>query len=389
MSHPQGWEPGITWSPSSGGVITAIADDEPDPAIWAQLIEDWGLDPSRTEIVGEVQIRAWDSPDPDGGLRRLKYYRAVIKPKEPGKDRADITALCKLVEKRKPKPLTPTATDHVYFVGLSDWQLGKANEVGGGTPETVERIYGALERSLVQAKSLRKVGKGSETVVLAGLGDIVEGCGDEWYAMGTWSQDLNQREQDRLARRLLLAFIDAYVDAGYKVIAPCVPGNHGENRRGGKAFTDLSDNRDVSCFETVAEIMAANPERYGNVTVPLGAIQDDELTAVLDLGGLPVGLAHGHQFRGSGATQAKVESWWKGQALGRTPIADAELLIAGHGHHLVISEATGRTFIQVPAMDGGSRWWTSTTGQHSPAGMLTMNVGLAVGTRGWSDLAVV
>ena len=100
-------------------------------------------------------------------------------------------------------------------------------------------------------------------------------------------------------------------------------------------------------------------------------------------------LFRSHQFRGSGGTQAKVESWWKGQALGRTPIADAELLIAGHGHHLVISEATGRTFIQVPAMDGGSRWWTSTTGQHSPAGMLTMNVGLAVGTRGWSDLVVV
>jgi hypothetical protein len=354
--------------------------------MWQVLIEDWGLDPSRTQVVdGSLQIRAWDTSR-DGQTIRMKYYRASIKARQGGVDRADVEALCKLVEKRKAKPVLTEDGGRTFVVALSDWQLGKGEN--GGTAATTERILSALDRSVARAKELRKVGRGTDTVVLAGLGDIVEGCSG-WYEMQEWQTDLNQREQDRLARRLLLAFIDAYVDAGFMVVAPCVPGNHGENRKGGKAFTDFSDNRDVSCFETVAEICAANSERYGSVTFPLGAISADDLTATLKVGGVPMAFAHGHQFRTGGSTQAKIEGWWKGQALGRTAVADAEILLAGHGHHLVISESTGRTVIQVPAMDGGSKWWTSTTGQSSPAGMLTMNVGVHAGPRGWGDLAVL
>jgi hypothetical protein len=56
------------------------------------------------------------------------------------------------------------------------------------------------------------------------------------------------------------------------------------------------------------------------------------------------------------------------QALGRTQVSDAELLCAGHFHHFVMSEGTGRTILQVPAMDGGSKWFTATSGQSSQAG---------------------
>ena len=77
------------------------------------------------------------------------------------------------------------------------------------------------------------------------------------------------------------------------------------------------------------------------------------------------------------------------QVMGRQPVADATLLLSGHYHHLIVSEATGRTFVQVPAMDGGSEWFTATTGQHSPPGMLTLGVGTAYGPRGWGDLAVL
>jgi len=385
QKHPTGWEPGVAWN-GQEGVITTLSSGEPDPAMWQVLIEDWGLDPLRTEVVdGSLQIRAWDTTR-DGETIRMKYYRASIKARTSTIDRADVEALCKLVEKRKPKPVETHDGGRAFVVALSDWQLGKGE--GGGTEATVERILGAFDRAVARAKELRKVGRGTDTVVLASLGDIVEGCSG-WYAMQEWQTDLNQREQDRLARRLLLTVIDAFVDAQFMVVAPCVPGNHGENRKDGKAFTDFSDNRDVSCFETVAEIMAANPSRYENVTVPLGAINPDDLTATLKVGGIPLALAHGHQFRTGGSTQAKVEGWWKGQALGRTGVADAEILLAGHGHHFMMSESTGRTVIQAPAMDGGSKWWTSTTGQSSPAGMLTLNVGVNAGLRGWGDLQIL
>lgn len=386
QKHPTGWEPGISWDGKSGS-ITTVSTNEPDEAMWEVLIDDWGLDPTRTEVVdGSLQIRAWDTTR-DGETIRMKYYRATIKARTSSIDRADIDALCKLVEKRKPRAVETSDGGRTFVCALSDWQLGKGE--GGGTEATVERILGALDRAIARGKELRKVGRGSDTVLLAGLGDLVENCSG-FYPMMEWQTDLNQREQDRLARRLLLNFIDGFVDAGYRVIALGVPGNHGENRGSGKgkAFTDFSDNKDIVCFETVAEICSVSP-KYADVTFPLSAIAKDDLTATLKVSGLPVAFAHGHQFRSGASTQAKVEGWWKGQALGRTAVSDAELLLCGHGHHFVVSEATGRTFIQAPAMDGGSNWFTSTTGQNSPAGMLTLNAGSMAGIRGWGDLAIL
>jgi len=43
----------------------------------------------------------------------------------------------------------------------------------------------------------------------------------------------------------------------------------------------------------------------------------------------------------------------------------------------------------VPAMDGGSKWFTASSGSSSQAGMVTLTVGRTAGLRGWSDLLVV
>jgi hypothetical protein len=80
--------------------------------------------------------------------------------------------------------------------------------------------------------------------------------------------------------------------------------------------------------------------------------------------------------------------WWEGQVMGRQPMSEADILISGHFHHLVIAESTGRTHIQCPAQDGGSYWWTAQTGNHSPAGQLMFGVGTGYGPRGWGDLDI-
>jgi len=244
-----------------------------------------------------------------------------------------------------------------------------------------------LSASLDRFKTLRKkydIG----AIYLIGLGDLVEGCSGDWYAMQTWAADLTDREQDKLVRRLILEIIDAFVDTKLPIICAGVPGNHGENRRNGKAFSDWLDNRDYAAFETVAEICAQNPDRYANVHFPLEALNDDDLTLTLDVMGVPVAFAHGHQFRSGTNSQAKMEGWLKGQALGRTGVADAQILFAGHLHHFVLSESTGRTVIQVPALDGGSRWFQATSGASAPAGMVTALIGSCF-IRGWSELLVV
>lgn len=115
----------------------------------------------------------------------------------------------------------------------------------------------------------------------------------------------------------------------------------------------------------------------------------DSATLVLDVAGVVTAFAHGHKSGGGGHPAQRVEKWWQGQVMGRQPVADASLLLTGHYHHLIVSEGTGRTMVQVPAMDGGSEWFTDRTGQSSPAGLLTLGVGTAYGPRGWGDLAVL
>jgi len=388
MKHPDGWEPGLQWDGKKGLITTGPMVAEPDPSIWARLIEDWGLDPTATEVVdGSLQIRAWQVNVGDGQIETLKYYKCAIKPRELTGDRVDIESLCKEVMKRKPaKPNVTVESERAFVITLADWQLGKGEN--GGTEATTERILASRDRCLARYHELVKVGRAPSVVYIIGVGDLSEGC-QGFYPMMEYQIDLNRREQERLARRLIVQFIDPFAELGLKVVAMGVPGNHGENRKNGKAFTDFTDNSDVSVFESVAEIFEANPERYGNVSIPLGAINNDDLTMTLDICGVPTAFAHGHQYRGGTNAAAKAEGWWKGQALGRTDVSDAEILISGHYHHFVTSESTGRTFFQCPAMDGGSKWFTGSSGQSSPAGMLTMCIGAGVGPRGWSDLLIL
>jgi len=385
LDHPTGWEPSLEWSDAGGTLSTGPLDHEPDDALWALLMEDWGLSPERVRIIpGSVQVRAWDANIGAGEVQRLRYYRARIEPTVRNLDPIDLDALCQMVSRRKPAKAHVTEGDRAIVVPLSDWQLGKAREQGGGTPETTERILRALDRLVQRIKDLRKIGKAPAAAYLIGLGDIVEGCtGSDFYPMQAFTMDLDRREQMRLARRLILAYVDAMIDLGLPVVLGAVPGNHGENRRNGGAWTTWTDNDDLAVFEQVAEVLAHNADRYASVSVPLGAIAKD-LTLVLEVAGVPVGFAHGHQIKRGGP-----EAWWKGQALGRQPIGDAEVLVLGHKHHLMLTEAPGRSILQCPAMDGGSYWWTAQTGQNSPSGMLAFLVGSGCGPRGWSDLEVL
>ena len=73
-----------------------------------------------------------------------------------------------------------------------------------------------------------------------------------------------------------------------------------------------------------------------------------------------------------------VATWWRGQAFGRQPVADATLLIHGHWHHLRVTElgstprGTSRFLVMAPTMDNGSGWWRKMTGEDSVPGLGTL-----------------
>lgn len=381
-THPQGWQPGITYG-ATGGEVVALAPDglEADPAFWRLVIADWGLDPDLTEIVPDsVQIRAWDMPVGKGQTIRARYYKANIRPRRAAMSVEDVAELSKLVMRRRSNTAPKITGGCAYVVNLSDFQIGKGE--GGGTVATVERITAALKQSVQRVRELRKAGRQIGSVYIIGLGDLAEQCQGH-YPSQLFTTDCTRREQLQIVRELITLAIDLHCDLAPEIHVGAVPGNHGENRANGKMVTTVADNDDLAVFDQVKEALAKNPDRYGHVQFHIS----DDLVLTLNVAGVEVAWTHMHQ--GSGSGERKIADWWRGQVMGNRPISSAQILNTAHFHHFLCSESTGRTIMQMPAMDGGSGWWTDKTGQSSPAGMVTYLAGSECGSRGWSDLAIL
>jgi predicted phosphodiesterase len=380
-SHPKGWEPGVRFAPDGSRTVTTAVVEQVDGEDYAPLLAELGqhIPPGWRARLAEARFdeHAWtrEAQGEDAVTRPCWRYRFVIEPLPATAERdSDVDALVELIAKHKPRKAAPSG-ERALVVCLSDWQLGKPD--GDGTEGTVARILASIDAVTARAKELRKSGRSLGSLYVAGLGDLIEGCGDH-YAMQTFGVELNLVEQVRVVRRLLVKALTTWAPLFAEVVVACVPGNHGENRRDGKAFTDWTDNHDVAVFEQAAAVLEANPDTYGHVSFVFP--DGDDLTLTLDVAGTVVALAHGHQYR-----SGKAMEWWAKQAHGMQPAGDATLLLAGHLHHLLVEQAGAKTFIQAPAMDGGSTWWKHTTGQDSPPGLLT----LTVGPNGWDDLKLL
>ena len=372
--HPEGWEPGITWN-GNEGTVTTMGGPLDQAADWSAVLKVWGLDPEHFEVVEPILFNVWGNPE--GVPNRQWKGKVIRKTVERGVDLEDI-----IEEIKKHKPSKPIAFDGstALVVGLSDLQMGKGE--GGGSAGIVDRFLAGIDEVEARWKELLKTGRPLDRLVVLGLGDLVESC-EGHYAMQAFQADLDRREQVKVVRRLIVKALTQWSKFAPKIVVAAVPGNHGENRQGGKAFTTFSDNDDVAVFEQVAEILGANPEAYGHVSF---IFPQDELTVTLDVHGTILGLAHGHQARKGGTTAAaKIRTWWKDQAYGMRKVADATILVTGHYHHLSILTEGTRTHMQAPSLDGGSQWFTETAGVKSAPGLLTFTVS----ELGWDDLRVL
>jgi hypothetical protein len=368
--HPTGWEPGID---TSRGVLTVEAGDTP-PQDWAEIIRELGLDPAAWTVDESqpVQVRTWDSGD-----KRMYYYRATVIPSRDSVVSPDVDVLIREVKRRKPTAVEPQG-ERALVVCLADWQAGKSDH--GGVEALVERLVALKAAVPARVRDLKRAGRPVSAIYVIGMGDMVEAC-DGHYEMQTFSVELDGRQQVKLVRRMLKDMLADWSKLGPMVVG-CVPGNHGESRKGGKAFTTFEDNNDLAVFEQVQEILAENPEAFGHVR---WVIPDGDMTITLDIAGTVVAFAHGHQFGGSGLSLAKAKGWWKNKMSSMHPTGDAKVLVFGHYHHLQVLQDGPRTIFGCPSNDGGSRWFEERGGPTTACGTLTFTCG----PDGWNDLAVL
>lgn len=356
--HPEGWEPVVIGE--RGGYITTAPQAEP-PANWdaflAELLPE-SMDPAHYEVDGtSVEMRAWDGNIGNGELKRFYYFKARVRRKgleAAGVNLDDIIAAAK---KAKPRPVTQGENERTYFIQITDLQAGQAD--GDGVEGMIRRALEIPHLVKSDLAALAKSGRKASSIFIPITGDLVEGISG-WYEMQTFSVSLDRREQVKLVRRLLTEILTSIASLGLPVHVAVVPGNHGENRQNGKAYTTLGDNDDVAIVEQIAEALAL-AGTFDHVTFSFP--DRERLSLTVEVQGWVVGLTHGHIARSSGPVSAKILNWFKSMAAVRDPIGDADLLFIGHYHHFIAQSLIGDTFLVMGgALCDSSAWFSQSAG---------------------------
>lgn len=272
-----------------------------------------------------------------------------------------------------PGPVDPTAP-RTRVVCLSDWQLGKT-DYRGGTPETVARIHGALQRI---AQDLAGKG-GVEELIVADCGDVCEGFWN--VASQAQTNDLSLTDQIRTAQRLMAEAIRLLAPLCCRMVFVSVPSNHCQVRvKPGKGQRANAPDDDFGLL--VADTLQAiceGRDGLGHVSFVRPEKWEEALT-VRTADGTGVGFCHGH----TAGSESRVPQWFAEMAFGhRSGLHDARILVHGHWHHAkFLTVGDGREVVGCPTMDNGSSWFANVSGQSEEPAILTFGV-VAGHVEGW------
>lgn len=346
-----------------GGEFSGIRSEGP-LTNWDHVFAKFGLDPASFVIIDDtVRASTWQQSkrleDGKRDIVQLYSYRAMFKRSS---DRLDLPALFAAARARKQPQLTPAENDRTMVVVLGDVQAGKVGS-RGGTPELIERLAAtrqALEKRLRARRPSR--------IVLAEAGDLFENF--ESGGNPFFTNDLSLAEQMDLAGTIVFEF--AKLCARFAPVdVLTVTSNHTAWRSGKQNLGRPADDLGLHVHRQVAKLAEASKLR---ATWHFPAEYDDSIA--FDVGGVKLGMVHGNQF-----SPGKAIEWWQKQQHGGQPVADADVLLTAHYHHLVVqptgrSTRTGRAkwHIQTPTLDNGSDWYRNIAGDDSDPGMLTFDI---------------
>lgn len=312
-----------------------------------------GLDPSTHVVVGVPKIKRWQ-------LHHGEWREAVSATVAERDTDVDYDSLICQLRRKTLTPVPPAGDGDTFVLALADWQLGKSD--GDGVRGTVARVKAAIYEAEKRAKALRRSGRVLDTLLIAGMGDIIEGCSGH-YPSQPFTVALDRRQQCALARELITLSVARLAPLFDEVVLAAVPGNHGENRQGGKAITGVSDNDDIAVFEQVYEAIQMS-ERFP--TLVFYEPDPGEVHVTFADLGVGICLFHGHV-----AGSKDMNKWWSGQSQGRQAPGDVGVLLTAHYHSFKLTEESGRVWLQAPSAESLSQWWVNRSGQTSPPGTLS------------------
>lgn len=272
--------------------------------------------------------------------------------------------LIDMIIKHKPiKTLISNGLGQAFVVNYADLQIGKIDDEGG-SDETVARFLKLTDEAVLRLKNLRKTGVIIDEIVISWMGDCIEGLSSQNGRLA-FRQDLAPTQQIRLLRRLMVHAIKIFAPLSSKILVITIPGNHDDSQR--IVVTNHDDDFATEAASSVADQLSENPEAFGHIRFMYP--QHDRTTVTADICGTIIGFAHGHQTKG------KAFTWWANMAHGMQPIGEATILVTAHFHHFLSQRPGLKWWLQCPALDNGSRWWTEKTGARSKAGLLTFTAG--------------
>jgi hypothetical protein len=376
------WHTGIDIDPKEGGEfrtkprVIDLENPGPEPEE-AALLDEFGLDSALWEVTGSRKSQWQGGP----GGSWLEARRVSFRPRvaSPTMTVADVDAIMAgYAGKERMRAHTDTSPGRIMMVAVGDLQLGKSD--GGGTAATVDRfcrITDDISDTLIDHV-------GPQVLILPWLGDCIEGIVSQRGRLVA-ALDITITEQVRVYRRLMMHQLAKYIGLAEKILIPVLPGNHDETTR--DQVMPVHDSWAIEGASAVADWCAGRP---GYEHVQFVFPDKGELGMTLDVGHPNTGQSyvisfhHGH----SASSPAGIIPWWVKQSHGRQHAGLADLLVTAHFHHLRVEHTGGnRTWLQIPALDGGSDWYRHRAGEQGVTGMVSVEITPGVG-QGWRGLTV-
>lgn len=357
---PEAWKPRLEVGDEGGYLVSTARAAGEIPDI-QELLKEFDLNPLHWTVTSLRRSR-WQKYDGDW----LEAFRLNLTPTNTTAiSDLDLEKLVEEIKKWRPeRGKKETSGELAYVFAPSDQQIGKKAS-GEGTAESVERLLGTSSRGLDRLKELRKIGRSVGTVVIALLGDHVEGnVSQAGRLQSPAASDLGLTQQTRVARRVLMQQIKTFAPHCERLVVPVVNGNHDEVTR--QVSADPADGWNVEIASAVQDACAENSE-LAHVEFRFPAT--DHQTLAVNINGTMLGLFHGHQ------TGKNVVSYLSNQAAGQTALGGCDLWLSGHYHHFASMDVGPRLWVQCPTTDVGSAWFRDRRGLESPAGVLSMVIG--------------